>query len=34
MIDPNKKAAFERLCEAEDVTSSQKIRQRIEKKLG
>lgn len=26
LIDPKKKAAFERLCEAEDVTPSQVIR--------
>lgn len=27
LVDPNKKSAFERLCEQEDVTPSQKIRQ-------
>ncbi|MCB1855223.1 MAG: CopG family transcriptional regulator [Halieaceae bacterium] len=27
LVDPQKKAAFERLCELEDVTPSQKIRQ-------
>lgn len=38
LLDPNKKQAFERLCELEDVTPSQKIRQfmraYIEEKLG
>lgn len=38
LVDPKKKEAFEKLCEAEDVTSSQKIRQfmreYIEKGLG
>ena len=27
LVDPKKKAAFERLCEQEDVTPSQKVRQ-------
>ncbi len=27
LVDPKKKALFEKLCEAEDVTPSQKIRQ-------
>jgi hypothetical protein len=27
LVDPQKKAAFEKLCEQEDVTPSQKIRQ-------
>lgn len=38
LLDPNKKQAFERLCELEDVTPSQKIRQLmrgyIEEKVG
>ena len=38
LVDPQKKAAFEKLCELEDVTPSQKIRQfmreYIEKSLG
>lgn len=38
LIDPRKKAAFEALCKAEDVTPSQKVRQFIrdyvESKLG
>ena len=38
LVDPQKKAAFEKLCEQEDVTSSQKIRQfmrdYIEQALG
>ena len=38
LIDPNKKATFEKLCAAEDVTPSQKIRQfirgYIEEQLG
>ena len=38
LVDPQKKAAFERLCEKEDVTPSQKIRQfmrdYIEQELG
>jgi Ribbon-helix-helix protein len=38
LIDPNKKAAFEKLCVAEDVTPSQKVRQFIreylEQKIG
>ncbi len=38
LIDPDKKAAFEALCKAEDVTPSQKVRQFIreyvEEKLG
>lgn len=38
LVDPNKKAVFEKLCAQEDVTSSQKIRQfmreYIESKLG
>ena len=29
LIDPKKKAAFELLCEQEDVTPSQKVRQLI-----
>lgn len=29
LVDPKKKAAFERLCEQEDVTPSQKVRQFI-----
>lgn len=29
LVDPNKKAALEELCNAEDVTPSQKIRQFI-----
>ena len=38
LVDPNKKAVFEKLCALEDVTPSQKIRQFmrefIESKLG
>ena len=38
LIDPNKKAIFDRLCSQEDVTASQKVRQfirdYIEQKLG
>ena len=38
LVDPQKKAAFEKLCEQEDVTLSQKIRQfmrdYIEQALG
>lgn len=38
LVDPKKKAAFERLCAREDVTASQKIRQfmreYIEQQLG
>lgn len=38
MIDPRKKRAFEALCDAEDITPSQKIRQFIreyvEEKMG
>ena len=38
LVDPLKKAAFEKLCEQEDVTPSQKIRQfmrdYIEQSLG
>lgn len=38
LVDPNKKAAFEKLCAEEDITISQKIRQLmreyIESKLG
>lgn len=38
LVDPQKKAAFERLCDQEDVTPSQKIRQfmrsYIEEELG
>ena len=38
LVDPNKKAAFEKLCAMEDVTPSQKIRKfmrdYIEEKLG
>ncbi|MFT4823340.1 MAG: hypothetical protein ACJAUG_003303 [Halioglobus sp.] len=38
LVDPDKKATFEKLCESEDVTPSQKIRQfmrdYIEQKLG
>ena len=38
LVDPNKKAAFEKLCALEDVTPSQKIRQfmrdYIEEKMG
>jgi hypothetical protein len=38
LVDPNKKATFEKLCAEEDVTPSQKIRQfmreYIEEKLG
>ena len=38
LVDPKKKAAFEKLCALEDVTPSQKIRQfmreYIEEKLG
>ncbi len=38
LIDPNKKAVFERLCAQEDVTPSQKVRQfirdYIEQQLG
>lgn len=38
LIDPRKKAAFEALCKAEDVTPSQKVRQFIreyvESRLG
>jgi len=29
LIDPNKKAMFEKLCEQDDVTPSQKVRQLI-----
>jgi hypothetical protein len=29
LIDPNKKAAFERLCETQDLTPSQVVRQLI-----
>lgn len=29
LVDPKKKAAFEALCNAEDVTPSQKVRQFI-----
>ncbi|GAB5450971.1 MAG: hypothetical protein Hals2KO_12990 [Halioglobus sp.] len=29
LVDPKKKAAFETLCDAEDVTPSQKVRQFI-----
>ncbi len=29
LIDPNKKAMFEKLCERDDVTPSQKVRQLI-----
>lgn len=38
LVDPKKKATFEQLCDAEDVTPSQKIRQLmreyIEGKIG
>lgn len=38
LIDPKKKAVFERLCAQEDVTASQKVRQfiraYIEQQLG
>ncbi|WP_269618318.1 CopG family transcriptional regulator [Zhongshania sp. BJYM1] len=38
LVDPQKKAAFEQLCDREDVTPSQKIRQfmrdYIEQSLG
>lgn len=38
LIDPNKKALFEKLCSQEDVTPSQKVRQfireYIEQQLG
>tara|TARA_R110002072_G_scaffold57507_3_gene147807 strand:- start:329 stop:511 length:183 start_codon:yes stop_codon:yes gene_type:complete len=38
LVDPQKKATFEKLCEQEDVTPSQKIRQfmreYIEQALG
>ena len=38
LIDPEKKAAFEELCEQEDVTPSQRVRQFIreyvEQRLG
>ena len=38
LIDPNKKATFEKLCTQEDVTPSQKVRQfireYIEQQLG
>jgi len=38
LVDPDKKATFEKLCASEDVTPSQKIRQfmrdYIEQKLG
>ncbi|WP_342631252.1 CopG family transcriptional regulator [Marinobacter alkaliphilus] len=38
LIDPEKKAVFEELCKAEDVTPSQKVRQFIreyvEQRLG
>lgn len=38
LVDPQKKTAFERLCDKEDVTPSQKIRQfmrdYIEQELG
>ena len=38
LVDPQKKAVFEKLCEQEDVTPSQKIRQfmrdYIEQALG
>ncbi|WP_188151343.1 CopG family transcriptional regulator [Teredinibacter waterburyi] len=38
LIDPNKKAVFDRLCMQEDVTPSQKVRQfirdYIEQQLG
>lgn len=38
LIDPKKKAVFEQLCDQDDVTSSQKVRQfirdYIEAKLG
>lgn len=38
LVDPNKKAVFEKLCALEDVTPSQKIRQfmrdYIEEKMG
>lgn len=33
LIDPRKKAAFERLCAQEDVTPSQKVRQFIREYL-
>ncbi len=38
LVDPKKKTIFEQLCDAEDVTPSQKIRQfmreYIEQKIG
>ncbi|MAT91546.1 MAG: CopG family transcriptional regulator [Halioglobus sp.] len=38
LVDPKKKAEFERLCDLEDLTPSQKIRQfmrdYIEEKMG
>lgn len=38
LVDPKKKAAFEALCDVEDVTPSQKVRQfireYIEKQMG
>lgn len=38
LVDPHKKAAFEKICSIEDVTPSQKIRQFIreylEEKIG
>ncbi len=38
LVDPKKKTVFEELCDAEDVTPSQKVRQfmreYIEEKLG
>lgn len=33
LIDPKKKAAFEQLCDKEDVTPSQKVRQFIREYL-
>ena len=33
LIDPNKKAAFERLCEQQDLTPSQVVRQMIRQYL-
>ncbi len=33
LVDPKKKAAFERLCAQEDVTPSQKVRQFIREYL-
>ena len=33
LIDPKKKAAFEKLCASEDVTPSQKVRQFIREYL-